>query len=274
MAGALTAMGAAVTAERRKLLTTRLWWILLLAMAGYLAFIGVVMAFYVVAPPEGGQGVPALSGTEAAAGIYGLISSVGYVFPLVIGSLLITSEVRYRTLGQSLLAQPRRGVLLGAKLVVAVPLGLLYGVVGTVGLVAGSAPLLAWKGDGPQLADGTVQQVLLLGVVVTAVWTVIGVAFGSVLSNQVAAIVVILAFTQFVEPIARLSLASVDGLGSVAKFLPGAAADGLIGTSLLGDVGGGSFELLSRPVALVVLLAYAVVLALLGRYTTLRRDLA
>jgi hypothetical protein len=261
----------ALVAEVRKVRTTRLWWILLLAMAAYLGFIGAVLAFYVVSPPAGSPALT-LSGPEAAAGIYGLVSSVGYVFPLVIGSLLITAEVRYRTLGQSLLAQPRRGLLLVAKLLVAVPLGVLYGVVGVLALVAGSAPLLAWKGDGSELDQRSVVAVLLLGVVVTAVWTVIGVAFGSLVTNQVAAIVVILAFTQFVEPIARLALASVDGLGSVARFLPGAAADGLIGTSLLGDFGRGSVDLLPRPAALVVLVLYAVVLAVLGRVTTLRRD--
>ena len=63
-------------------------------------------------------------------------------------------------------------------------------------------------------------------IVVTAV---IGVAFGSVLTNQVAAIVVILAFTQFVEPIARLALGAFDVTDGIAKFLPGAAADGLVG---------------------------------------------
>ena len=262
----------ALVAEVRKARTTRLWWILLLAMAAYLGFIGAVLAFYVVSPPAGQGPTPALSGPEAAAGIYGLVSSVGYVFPLVIGSLLVTAEVRYRTLAQSLLGQPRRGLLLVAKLVVAVPLGLLYGAVGVVALVVGSAPLLTWQGHGPELGQGSVVAVLLLGVVVTAVWTVIGVAFGSLVTNQVAAIVVILAFTQFVEPIARLALASVDGLGSVARFLPGAAADGLIGTSLLGDFGRGSVDLLSRPAALGVLVAYAVVLAVLGRLTTLRRD--
>ena len=269
MAGLLR---TALLAEVRKVLTTRLWWILLLVMGAYLAFIGAVMGFYVVSPPAGQPQPMTLSGPEAAAGIYGLVSSVGYVFPLVIGSLMVTAEVRYRTLAQSLLGQPRRGLLMVAKLVVAAPLGLLYGVVGMLGLVAGSAPLLAWKGDGPELGDHSVVAVLLLGVVVTAVWTVIGVAFGSLVTNQVAAIVVILAFTQFVEPIARLALASVDGLGSVARFLPGAAADALIGTSLLGDFGSGPVELLSRPAALVVLLAYTVVLAVLGRVTTLRRD--
>lgn len=47
----------------------------------------------------------------------------------------------------------------------------------------------------------------------------------------------------------------------------------MIGSSLFGELGGGA-ELLSRPVALLVLLAYAAGLALLGRFTTLRRDIA
>jgi ABC-2 type transport system permease protein len=52
---------------------------------------------------------------------------------------------------------------------------------------------------------------------------VIRVALGSCLSNQVAAIVVILVFTQFVEPVARVVLSQVEGLRTVAGFLPGGA---------------------------------------------------
>ena len=96
----------------------------------------------------------------------------------------------------------------------------------------------------------------------------------SAIAIQVAAVVVILAFTQFVEPIARIVLGVFDGLDQVAKFLPGAAADGLIGASLLGSLGGaGSSDLLPRWGALLVLLAYAGVLAAVGRYSTLRRDI-
>ena len=102
-------------------------------------------------------------------------------------------------------------MLLGAKLVATVPLGLLYGVVGTAGLVAGSAPLLASLGRrrvphrrrgrrGPAARRRRA----------AALWAVLGVAFGSVVPNQVAAIVVILAFTQLVEPIARLALGAFD----------------------------------------------------------------
>ncbi len=266
-------MKAALVAEYRKLVGTRLWWVLLLAMAAYLAFIGGALAFSFAVASSTESGLPLLEGPDAAAAVYGLINAIGYVFPLVVGSLAITTEFRHQTITQSLLVEPRRSVFLGAKLLATVPLGLLYGVVGTVAIVAASAPLLAWLGDGAFLSNGDVVEVLVLGVVVTALWAVIGVAFGSVVPNQVAAIVVILAFTQFVEPIARVALGAFDSLDSVAKFLPGAAADGLIGASLLGEMGGGSGELLSRGPALVVLLCYAGGLALVGRYTTLRRDI-
>ena len=264
-------MRAALVSEYRKLVSTRMWWILLLALVGYLAFIAGVMAFSFVAAPED-AGVP-VTGAELAAAVYGLINAIGYVFPLVIGSLAMTTEFRHQTITQSLRVEPRRGVFLGAKLLATVPLGVLYGVVGTVAVVGVSAPILAVGGDGAYLTEGDVVAVILLGVVVTALWAVIGAAFGSVLTNQVAAIVVILAFTQFVEPIARLALGAFDSLDGVAKFLPGAAADGLMGASFFGSLGGGSSDLLSRPAALLVMLAYAGVLAAIGRFTTLRRDI-
>ncbi|ABL80416.1 MULTISPECIES: ABC transporter permease [unclassified Nocardioides] len=264
-------MRAALVAEYRKLVSTRMWWLLLIVLAGYLVFIGVVMAASFVFAPEDGSDAAPLEGVAAARAIYGLTNAVGYVFPLVIGSLAITTEFRHQTITETLLVEPRRGVLLVAKLLATIPIGLLYGVVGTLAVVGASAPLLAGWGDGAFLGDRSVLAVLALGVVVTVLWAMIGTAFGSVVPNQVAAIVVILAFTQFVEPIARLALGAFDGTDAIARFLPGAAADGLIGSSLFGELGG-SGELLSRPVALVVLVAYAGGLALLGRFTTLRRD--
>ena len=266
-------MRAALVAEYRKLVSTRMWWLLLICLAAYLAFIGGVLAFSIVFAPDDQSGGVTLHGDDAAASIYGLTNAIGYVFPLVIGSLAMTTEFRHQTITQSLLVEPRRGVFLGAKLLATVPLGLLYGVVATVAVVATSAPLLAGWGDGAFLTDPDIVEVLLLSVVVTALWAVIGVAFGSVLTNQVAAIVVILAFTQFVEPIARVALGAFDALDGIAKFLPGAAADGLIGASFLGSVDGGSADLLPRWAALLVMLAYAGILAAIGRWTTLRRDI-
>ncbi len=145
-----------------------------------------------------------------------------------------------------------------AKLLGTVPVGLFLGVVGTLGLVATAAPVLAWQGDGAYLDSGRVWQTLLLGVVVTALWAVLGAAFGAVLTNQVAAIVVVLAFTQFVEPVARVALAAFEPVSGVAAYLPGAAADAVVGASLFSGFGGG--DLLPRWGGALVLLAYVAAL--------------
>ncbi len=262
-------MRAALLAEYRKLVSTRLWWLLLIVMVGYLVFVAAIVSASFVFTPEGTE--PPLRGEAAALATYSLVNGVGDVFPLIIGSLAMTTEFRHKTITQSLLVEPDRTRFLLAKLLSVVPIGLVAGVVAVLAVVLGGAPLLHLQGDGAFLGDGDVVTGLLLGVVVVALWAVIGVAFGAVCSNQVAAIVVILAFTQFVEPVLRVVLAQVDALARVASFLPGGAADSLIGASFLG--GAGTVDLLPRWAAVLVLLGYAVVFAALGRLTTLRRDI-
>lgn len=266
-------MRAALLAEYRKIVTTRLWWILLLVMAAYLAFIAAVMAFSLTFVPtdDVDADIFLLDGKEAATVVYSLVNSVGYVFPLIIGSLAMTTEFRHQTITQSLLVEPRRTVLLTAKLLATVPVGIVYGVVAAGAVVAGGAPILALQGDGSFLDDGDVLVSLALGVMVIAIWAVVGAAFGSMVTNQVAAIVIILAFTQFVEPIARVGFGAVDELSSVSSYLPGAAADAMIGASFFSSVG--DVDLLSRAGGAIVLLAYAALFAIVGRMTTLRRDI-
>lgn len=261
-------MRSALLAEYRKLVTTRIWWVLLIAMAGYLVFIAAaIAASFAFAPADGGS-VPV--GEEAARTTYSVINSIGYVFPLVIGSLAMTTEFRHKTITQSLLVEPDRTRFLVAKVLSVVPVGLLAGVVGVLAVLLGGAPLLALQGDGAYLADRDVVMGLLLGVVAIALWAMIGVGFGTLVPNQVAAIVVILAFTQFVEPVARLALSQVDALSDLANFLPGGAADALLGASLFAADGG---DLLPRWAAALVLIGYAIGFAALGRLTTLRRDI-
>lgn len=259
---------AALAAEWRKLTSTALWWVLALGMAAYLAFVGAAMAFSLTVAPEGQA--PPLGGLDAALTVYGVLNAVGYVFPLVVGTLLVTTEVRHKTLTQTLLAEPRRGVVLGAKLVLAAGIGLLYGVAGVAGLVAAGAPVLSAVGDGAFLGDSQVVRALLLGVLVTGLWAVLGTGFGAVVPHQVAAVVAILAFTQFVEPIARLALGAVDGLSVVSAYLPGAAADAVVGASLFSQMG--DVDLLPAWAGALVLLGYAAALTLAGRLTTFARD--
>jgi hypothetical protein len=266
----------ALRSEVRKLLSTRMWWLLGIVLFAYLAFLGGVMAFSLTTDPSsmgGGMGtVTVLSGRAIATTVYTLAVSLGYVFPLVIGALSMTGEFRHQTITPTLLAEPRRGLVLGAKLVVGAVLGAAYGIVGTAAAVVGGAPFLLAKSDGLHLGDAGVRADLFFSVAAMALWCVIGVGLGTLLTNQVAAVVVILAFTQFVEPILRIGLVAIDPLAGVQKFLPGAAAEALAGSSLYSTTG--MLGLLDRGWGALVLLGYAALFALLGRYLTLRRDVS
>jgi len=266
-------MKAALITEYRKLVSTRMWWLLLAVMFAYMIFMGVVMAFTFTVEPSGQSTTSApapIGGVDAAESVYTLGAALGYVFPLIIGALAVTGEFRHQTITPTLLAEPRRSVVLSAKVLSAVAIGVVFGVVGTLGTIVGGAPLLGFAGDGAYLTDGGVLTAALLAAVALALWAIVGVGVGTLLPNQVAAIVVILAFTQFVGPLLRVALAAVDWLAGVAKFMPGAAGEALAGSSIFGA--SGMTDLLGRWEGGLVLVAYGIVFAVIGYWTTLRRD--
>lgn len=265
----------AVVSEWRKVLSTPLWWLLALGAAGYLALVAGGLAFtFTLAPDQtaagGGQQmeVPA---EDLATSLYTLGPVVGYVFPLVAGAMAMTGEWRHRTITPTLLAQPGRGTVLTAKLLVNGVFGAFYGLVGTAAAVVAGAGVLALSGEPTGLGDGEVWVTLAWSVVALALWGVIGVAVGTLIPNQLAAVLLILGFTQFVEPLVRLGLAAFEATSRVAVYLPGAAAEALVGSSLYSA--SGLMDLLSRWQGGLVLLAYVAVLAVAGRLTTMRRDI-
>jgi len=104
------------------------------------------------------------------------------------------------------------------------------------------------------------------------VWTVVGVGFGALVTSQVAVIVIMLAFTQFVEPILRIVMGLFDWSEGISKYLPGAAGEAITGSSLYAGSGMAA-GLLPSWLGFVTLLGYAIVFALIGRLTTLRHDI-
>lgn len=276
-------MIAALRTEFRKIATTRTWWLTAVAMFAYMAVMGVIMAFSLVAGMRaadqagaptagaGGFGDTVLDPMSIATSVYTLAVALGYVFPAILGALSVTGEFRHRTITPTLLAEPRRSVVLGAKLVAIVPFAVVVAVAGVFGAVLGGATTLAIMGEPTLLGEAAIQRTLLLSVVALALWALVGIGFGSVLTNQVAAIVVLLAFTQFVEPLLRILLAQFDATEVLSKFLPGAAGEAIAGSSLY--VSSGLAELLSAWQGTLTLLGYAIVLVVIGRFTTFRRDI-
>jgi ABC-2 type transport system permease protein len=265
----------ATRAELGKLFTVRLWWVLALVMFVYVGFVaGTLAGVFGGLDTSGAAGAPPVDLGELHLIVYSTASSIGYVFPVLLGALSATSEFRHQTLTPTFLANPRRAQVLLAKVISMALLGALYGVVALAGSIGVGAIVLGALGKDPRLGDSDTWVLAARVILAMALWAVIGVALGTLVRNQVAALVIVLAFTQFVEPILRSVSFIWEWTAQVGKFLPGSASDALVGWSVFTSLGAGT----SQSVALewwqggLVLLAIAVVAAVIGYLTTWKRD--
>ena len=266
--------------ELTKQFTTAIWWILGLVLLVYVGSTagGLAATFGALATGAlGGDAVngPALPAEMLPPVIYSLATAVGYVFPLLIGTLLVTNEFRHKTLTPTFLATPRRGIALGGKVVAGILIGLLYAVVALVATVGLGGGLLAVFGIDTALGSAETWAMIGRMVIAFVLWTLVGIAVGTLVRNQVAAVVGVLAFTQFIEPILRTVGGFVEGVSGITEYLPGAASDALVGASIYSSLGGETAAVgLHWWAGGLVLLGYAVVLTLIGYLVSWRRDVS
>ncbi|MFE1665222.1 ABC transporter permease [Microbacterium sp. P02] len=269
-------LAGATRAESTKQFSTSMWWILAIVLFVYVAFTASALGFVLSASATGalgGEGPQApIEGISAT--LYSTAASVGYVFPLLIGTLMVTAEFRHKTLTPTFLATPQRTTVLWAKILVGVVLGVLYAVIGIVASVAPAAGFLAGYGLDTDLSSSDTWALLGRMVLAFVLWVLVGIGVGALVRNQVGAIVGVLVFTQFIEPIGRVAASFVDGLADITRLLPGAASDALVGASIFGGTTVSGDDGLSWWGGGLVLLAYAVVLLVLGALISWRRDVA
>ncbi len=262
-------------AELTKQLTTAMWWILALVLVVYVGSTAAGLGFVLSASATGSlpqQNGPRIPAAGVATALYSLAASVGYVFPLLIGTLMVTAELRHQTLTPTFLATPRRATVLGAKAGIGVLLGVLYALLAIVATVGPAAGFLAGFGLDTELSSSDTWALFGRIIIAFVLWVLVGIGVGSLVRNQVAAIVIVLAFTQFVEPLARLAASFVNGLSDVTKFLPGAAGDALVGSSIFALSTQGASDMLEWWAGGLVLFGYAAVFLVLGYLTSWRRD--
>ncbi|WP_084077103.1 hypothetical protein [Demequina sp. NBRC 110057] len=268
-------MTAALLSEVRKISTTRLWWVLLACMVVGSGFMAGVVAFSFAFADELGSSSDVSAGMDPramATTIYGLAVSFGYVFPAILGALAVTGEMRHRTIDTTVLADPHRGRIIGAKLVAVLPFAALFGLAGMAAAVATGAAGLALADSPTYLDDPAMWGSLGMGVVALTAWGVVGVGLGAAVPHQVVVIVALIGWTQLVEPILRLVLSLIEPLAGVAAYLPGAAGDAMVGASFYSSTG--SADLLAPWAGFAVLVAYGAIAALVGWLVTFRRDLS
>jgi ABC-2 type transport system permease protein len=262
-------MSALVRAELLKVRTTRMWWGLLLGACGLTIFQVLIQAFTAGTDPGPGQPqLPDLSDPAMVRTVYGAGFSACYVFGIVLGVIGMAGEYRHQTITPTFLASPRRSRVVLAKLTTYFGLGLCYGLVTTIIAVIAGAPVIAGKGYDLRLTSDDIPQTLLLAIVGVGVWTVFGLGLGTLISNQVAAILIALGVTLVLDPLIAFGLGAAD-LGSVASYLPSSASQAVVqGVSTVQDV-----DLLPWWGGLLILLGYGGVFAAVGAIFARTRDI-
>lgn len=260
-------MTTLVRAELTKTLTTRLWWGLLVGVVLYAALQAGLTA--AVAGLETGPGQPAtppLDTPETVRSVYATAAFSGsYLFALVLGVTSMTGEYRYQTVTPTFLATPRRERVVAAKALAQLGVGAGYGVAATlVALLAGGIVMVV-RGAGLGYGTEGLWRAVGLGVLAVGLWTLIGLGLGTLLRNQVAAIIVALGLGLLIEPIVSLVLVGLDQDG-LAKYLPGNASSAMTSPpdTLL--------DLLPWWAGGLVMLGYALLFAAVGVALSLRRD--
>jgi len=283
-------MIAAIASEYRKFFSTRMWWVLTACMFAYFFLmaggLGWAFGFAGTSGTAGASGSAGSSGTsggmpagppeQMVSTIYGLAPSLGYVFPVIVGAMAVTAEYRHATIVPTFLAEPRRWVVMLAKAIAAVPMGLVIGLIGTLACVGGGAIGLAIAGIDPLLGQAATWQHAGLSVVASAIWALVGVGLGTLITSQVGAIVSVVVYNQLVEPLLRMGLGFVPAVAPAAKFFPGAAAEATTGGSSIYSmtgIAGGAGSLNAWQGALV-LAGYGIVFGLVGYALRTRRDVS
>ncbi|ANY07652.1 hypothetical protein [Pseudonocardia sp. HH130630-07] len=272
---------AVLHGEARRTTSTRLWWLLLLPvllLALAMSLFGGLMTLF----------APAASDTSAILVLTGLASvlSMTAVVGAAFGALLAAGEYRHRTITLAFLTGSRLQVL-AAKAVVAAVVAGGYGLVVAVlgpllgGAVLGGQDLPSW---GEVLVLGAV------GVLVCALWGVLGVALGTLVPNQPGAVALAVGWLMVGENLLAAALQAGDSAAGepsvfarLTAFLPGNAGDVALYEVPVGAVGAGGSSVLeflagvSAPppgwVAVLVLAAWTAAAVAVAAVVGGRRDI-
>jgi ABC-2 type transport system permease protein len=248
-----------IHAELLKLRTTRMFYGLALVA---LAFVPLSVVSAITSAGKSG-GAPALTTGEGLSNVMSAASSGGIIV-LIIGILIMAGEFRHSTVTSTFLISPKRGRVVGAKLVAAALVGFAIAVAAAALTLAIAIPWLSSKHVHVHFFSHNVGLVLLGGIGVTAVYGAIGVGVGSLIRNQTAALAVALAWVLIVESLL------VGFAPEIGRWIPGGAAAALSGAANRAASGG----LLPMWAGALLFAGYGVAFAVGGSRFTMRRDIS
>jgi ABC-2 type transport system permease protein len=268
-----------IRSELLKIRTTNAWWWFALGMLGWtLVALAFNMWWAYIAftePAMLGPGAAGFASPEYhASNIYTSGQFLGLMFVMLIGILMVTNEFFHQTATATFLTTPRRTVVIMSKLVTAVLIGMAFAVAITAIALAAGTVFLQTQDLGTMLGEWPVQRAILLNLVAFGVWTIFGVAIGTLITNQLAATitaaVVYLLGTQLAQVAFFVLSAWLDSeavlqwqviVPSIASQVMTLGGEGIPGSP-------------AWWVGALVLLGYAVVAGTAGILITRKRDIS
>jgi ABC-type transport system involved in multi-copper enzyme maturation permease subunit len=242
-------MSGQLRSELLKLRTTRTVALLLLAAAALTVFGACVEG---LSPASAKLSLEDTQRTMLSGG------TVGVFFATLAGLLAVTSEFRYGTIHPTLLFEPRRRVVLAAKIVAAALTGVVFGVACASLSFAAGLTILSARGVDLALTGPHAMALALGPPAAAALSAVLGVAIGTLIRNQAGAIVALAAYAFVVDA------ALFGAVPSAGRYLPGKAGDAIAGRA--------DESLLAPGAAAAVLLAWTIAFVVAATVRSDRSD--
>jgi ABC-2 type transport system permease protein len=245
-----------VRSELLKIRTTRGWYAYL---AVIVLLVGIAVAADIGDSPNVVRGLSEFqAGLAESAGIAALLA-------VVLGITMVTTEFRHGTITPTLLAEPRREAVLAAKAVAGSIVAVFFALLALV-VVAGVASIWLSIVDADiHLGNADVAKRAAQAILLCVLWGLTGVAIGSVVHSQVAALVGTLVWVFLGEQLVAALLGVVDIDGAVS-YLPFRALDSADGTN--------EADMLSYWPGVAVSLAWIALIGAAGITRTRRRDIS
>jgi ABC-2 type transport system permease protein len=240
-----------VRAELRKLTTTRMVWGFVAVLVALAAVNAAVVMFGT--DMDGSKAFIATAGDQRSLVAFAANALLG---ASLFGAVAVAREYAHGTVIPTFLSAPRRHRAVLAQLIAVLVFGALLGFVGAGLTVVAVALALPTTQYGFLMSAGAVAQVLAASAFAAAVGAVLGAGIGAVVRNTGGAVAGVVLVLMIAPP---LIVQLAHGSGS---WMPAALANVLSGVT--DDV--------AAPAAVLAMLAWAVVPAVIGLLSVQRRD--
>jgi ABC-type transport system involved in multi-copper enzyme maturation permease subunit len=255
-----------VRTELLKLRTTRVSYGLLLTA------VAITVMFASLQASGAGRKVAPI-GTAAGQASVTTVTGIAMILAAVLGVIVTSGEFRHASATLTYLASPSRGRVLAAKAMAAAAAGALFGVLaGIVSTVTGLVWVLS-KGGHLHLGASLIAGHIAGAGAGAALLATLGVAVGSLIRSQLAAVISVFVWALVLESILG------GTVSAVRRYLPYTAASTLGGTKLGAAAFGPGYSVSTQSAlpfiaAAALLGGIVVILSLVATRTTVRQDIS